>query len=168
MISPELEGGLMKSATSIAAALMFSFGIAAHAQEAASKSKTNVKDGDSQPVTFIGCVQTAAETRTYILEKVAPVSRTTTTETTGTSGAVTTTSTTYALVPGEKVELQTHVGRKAEATGIVIPAGDSKTKTKTKIEREGEPDAKVKEKTKTDSDRPKLQVVSVKPLQEPC
>ena len=158
----------MKSATSIAAALMFSLGIAAHAQETSSKSKTKVKDGDTQTVTFTGCVQTGAETRTYILEKVVPVSRTTTTEVTGTSGAVSTTSTTYTLVPGEKVELQTHVGRKAEVTGIVIPAGDSKTKTKTKIKREGEPDAKVEQKSKADSDRPRLQVISVKQLQEPC
>jgi hypothetical protein len=162
----------MKSATSIAAGLMFSFGIATHAQETspnAKKSKIDMKDGGGvQTVTFTGCVRTGAGPHVYILERVAPVSRTTTTEATGTSGAVSTSAPTYALVPRENVELQTHVGRKAEVTGIVIPAADSKTGTKTKVKREGEPEAKVEEKSRADSDRPRLQVISVKPLQEPC
>jgi len=157
----------MKSAATFAGALLLAFGVAVHAQEAKTKSKTKVDPGDAKTVTFNGCVQSGAETRTYLLEKVVPVSRTTTTETRGTSGTVTT-STTYALVPDEKIELQSHVGHRVEVTGVVIPAGDSKTETRTKIEREGAPDTKIKEKTKSDNDRPQLRVVSVKELQEPC
>jgi hypothetical protein len=158
----------MRSATSFAAAMVLGFGLTLHAQETSVKSKTKVDRGDAQPVTFTGCIANGTETRTFILEKVVPVSRTTTTESTGTSGAVTTTATTYALVPGEKVELQTHVGHKVEVTGVVIPAGESKTRSKTKIEREDAPDAKIKEKSESDNDRPRLRVISVKQLQEPC
>jgi hypothetical protein len=71
-------------------------------------------------------------------------------------------------VPGEKVELKSHVGHKVEVTGIAIPAGDSKTESRTKIEREGAPDTKIKEKSKSENDRPQLRVISVKQLQEPC
>jgi len=162
------EGGHMKSALTLTAALAFACGIAVHAQESSVKSKTKVDRGDAQPVTYTGCVQSGTETRTYILEKVVPVSRSTTTEQTGTSGTVTTTSTTYALVPGDKVELKSHVGHKVEVTGIMIPAGDSKTESRTKVEREGAPDTKIKEKSKSDNDRPQLRVISVKQLQEPC
>jgi hypothetical protein len=158
----------MKSALTLTAALAFACGIAAHAQESSVKSKTKVDRGGAQPVTYTGCVQSGSETRTYILEKVVPVSRSTTTEETGTSGTVKTTSTTYALVPGERVELQSHVGHKVEVTGLVIPAGDSKGEARTKIEREGAPDTKIKQKSKSDNDRPRLQVISVKELQEPC
>jgi hypothetical protein len=158
----------MKSCMTFAVALALGLGISVDAQESSVKSKTKVDRDGSQTVTYTGCVQSGAETQTYILEKVVPVSRTTTTEQTGTSGTVTSTSTTYALVPGEKVELRSHVGRKVEVTGIVIPEGDSKTTTKTKIEREGAPDTKIKEKTKSENDRPRLQVIAVKQLQEPC
>jgi hypothetical protein len=158
----------MRCATSFAAALLVGFGLAAHAQDTSVKSKAKIEKGKEQPVTFTGCVQSGSEARTYLLEKVVPVSRTPATESTGTSGVVTTTSTTYALVPGGKVELAPHVGHKAEVTGVVIPAGDSKTKTKTTIEREGARDTKISERTKNDNDHPRLKVISVKPLQEPC
>jgi hypothetical protein len=157
----------MKSAITIATALVCAIGITVHAQDSKEKSKSK-RDHETRTVTYTGCVQNGTETRTYILDRVVPVSRTTTTETTGTSGEVTSTSTTYRLVPGDKVELQSHVGHKVEVTGILIPAGNSKTETRTKIEREGSPDTKVKEKSKSDSDRPQLRVISVRQLQEAC
>ena len=157
----------MKSAMTFAAALVCGLGLTVHAQDSKVKSKTRT-DRDATPVTFTGCVQSGSETRTYILDQVVPVSRTATTETTGTSGEVTRTSTTYLLVPGDKVELQSHVGHKVEVSGVLIPAGDSKMKTETKVEREGAPDTKIKQKTKSDNDRPQLRVISVKQLQEPC
>jgi len=157
----------MKSAITFAAALVCAVGMTVHAQDSKVKSKTK-SDHDSRTVTYTGCVQNGSETRTYILDRVVPVSRTTTTETKGTSGEVTTTSTTYMLVPGDKVELKSHVGHKVEVTGVLIPAGHSKTETRTKIEREGAPDTEIKEKTKSDHDRPQLQVISMRELQEPC
>ena len=87
-----------------------------------------------------------------------------TTEVAGTGGSITTTSTSYILVPGEKVTLTSHVGHKVEVTGMMIPAGE--TKTKTKIEREHAGDTTIKEKT--ESDRPQFRVISVKELAEPC
>jgi hypothetical protein len=156
----------MRSALTLAAAL--AFGCAVHAQESSVKSKTKGDRGDARPVTYTGCVQSGTDTRTYILEKVVPVSRSTTTEETGTSGTVTGSSTTYALVPGEKVELRSHVGHKVEVTGIVIPAGDSKTDARTRIERESAPNTTIKEKSQSENARPRLRVISVKELQEPC
>ena len=101
-----------------------------------------------------------------ILNKVVPVSRSTTTV--GTTGSTTTTTTTYALVPDQKVELETHVGHKVEVTGMMIPAGDSKTTTTTKIERDNAPDSKTKETVKTDNDYPQFRVLSVKNLADKC
>ena len=109
----------MKSAMTFAAALVCGLGLTVHAQDSKVKSKTRT-DRDATPVTFTGCVQSGSETRTYILDQVVPVSRTTTTETTGTSGEVTRTSTTYLLVPGDKVELQSHVGHKVEVSGTLV------------------------------------------------
>jgi hypothetical protein len=141
-------------------------GIAVQAQE--TKTKTEVKGAQPQMVSYTGCLQTGTESRTYILDKVVPLSQTTTAETTGTSGVVTRTETRYALVPGEKVELTEHVGHKVEVTGMLIPAGESKTKTETKIEREHGKDTKITEKAKSDSDLPRFHVVSVKQLAESC
>jgi hypothetical protein len=79
-----------------------------------------------------------------------------------------TTSTTYALVPEEKVDLQTHIGHKVEVTGMMIPGGDSKTTTETKVEREGAPDTKSKETVKSDNALPQFRVLSVKDTNESC
>ncbi len=157
----------MRFVTSFVAALMCA-SFAVNAQDTTIKSKTKTDDGKGKTVTYTGCVQTGTETQTFVLDKVVPVTTTKTTEVAGTGGTVTSTSTSYILVPGEKVELKTHVGHKVEVTGMMIPAGDSKTTTKTKIEREGAPDTTVKEKTKVDSDRPHFRVLSVKQLSEPC
>jgi len=144
--------------------------LAVHAQDTktTTKTKTSADDGKIQQMTYIGCVQSGTETTSYVLDKVVPVTTTKTTGVAGTAGSVTTTSTSYILVPGEKVELQTHVGHKVEVTGMMIPAGEWKTETKTKIEREGEKDTNTKVTTKGDSDQPHFRVISVKQLSEPC
>lgn len=139
-------------------------GMAIQAQETKTKTETKVEGGQPAMMSYAGCVQTGAETKSYMLEKVVPVGRTTTREATGTGGVRTTTTTTYALVPGEKVEFQQFVGRKVEVTGMMIPAGE--TKTKTTIERENAPDTKITEKTK--SDTPQFRVVSIKQTGEAC
>ncbi|SRR6266511_3653375 len=158
----------MRFVTSFVAALMFA-SFAVNAQDTTVKSKTKIDDdGKGQKMTYTGCVQTGTETQTFILDKVVPVTTTKTTEVAGTGGTVTSTSTSYILVPGEKVELTKHVGHKVEVTGMMMPEGDSKTTTKTKVEREGAPDTKTKETTKVDSNRPHFRVLSVKQLAEPC
>ncbi len=126
-----------------------------------SESKTKVKAENGKTVTYTGCVQTGTETRTYILNNVIPIAKT---ETTGTSGTVTTT--TYALVPEGKVDLQEHVGHKVEVTGVLIPAGKGETKYETKTKTKGS-----EEETKGEVERgavPQLKVVSVRPLAESC
>jgi hypothetical protein len=135
------------------------FALQTHAQT--SESKTKVKAEHAKMTTFTGCVQTGTETRTYILQNVVPVS---TTATTGTAGTLTTT--TYALVPETKVELQTQVGHKVEVSGVLIPAGKGEAKIKTRTKTGG-----TEQETKSEIDRgpmPQLKVVSVKPLAESC
>ena len=158
---------MSRTFTSFAIAL--SCAVALQAQEkTTTTTKTEVRGKDAKTVKYTGCMQTGTEPRSFMLAKVVPVGRTTTTEV-GTSGAsTTTTTTTYALVPGGKVEFQQYVGRKVEVTGMMIPAGDSKTETKTKIERKGAPDTTIQEKTKTDDATPQFRVISVKNLGESC
>jgi hypothetical protein len=158
----------MRFATSLAGALLCA-SLGVHAQgttTATTTDKANTgKKGDA--ITYTGCVATGTETQTFILDKVVPV--TTTRTVAGTGGTVSSTSTSYVLVPGDqKVELQTYVGKKVEVTGMMIPEGEWKTKTKTKIESEGSKDTTIKSTTKGDSDAPHFRVLSVKQLNEPC
>lgn len=152
--------------TSATVALSFAFAVAIHAQDATIKSKTKVKGDDVKTVTYTGCLQTGTETQTYILDHVVPIG-TTTRVVEGTSGAVKTTTTTYALIPGEKVEFQGHVGHKVEVTGVLI-SGDVKTRTKTKIEREDAKDTTMRDKSKMENAMPQLRVVSFKHLSDKC
>ena len=139
---------------------------AANPQDTKIKTKTKIDADDAKTVTYTGCVQTGSETKTYVLDKIVPVTRT---ERTGTSGTTTTTS--YMLVPGkETVQFTNLVGHKVEVTGMLIPAGeDVKTRTTTKIEREHAPDTKVVEKTKTEGGKmPQFRVTSIKQLSDAC
>ena len=125
------------------------------------ESKTKVKSEHGKTVTYTGCMQTGTETRTYILQNVVPLS---TTETSGTSGTMT--STTYALVPEAKVELQENVGHKVEVTGVLIPAGKGDTKYKSKTKSKG-----AEQETKGEVERgpmPQLKVLSVRQLADRC
>jgi hypothetical protein len=148
-------------------ALVCAFGLAANAQEQ-SKEKTKIKGG-AQTVSYTGCVATGAQTTTYLLNNSVPVTKTV--EQRGTTGTVTTTTTSYVLVPGSNTITFTNlVGHKVEVTGIMIPAGkETKVESKTKIEREGAPDVKIEERKKTDeAAMPHFRVLSVKELPDPC
>jgi hypothetical protein len=151
------------------AATIFALGCSvalANAQDTKTTTVTKVDGKAPQTVTYTGCVQTGTETKSFILNHVVPMSQSTTS--TGTTGTTTTTTTTYALVPDQKVELETHVGHKVEVTGMLIPAGDSKVTTTTKVDREHAPDSKTKETVKSDNAFPQFRVVSVKNLAESC
>jgi len=136
----------------------------ANAQDTKTTIQTKVDGKKADTITYTGCVQSGTETKTFILNHVVPMSRSTTTS--GTTG--TTTTTTYALVPDQQVELETHVGHKVEVTGMMIPAGDSKVTTTTKIEREHAPDSKTVETVKTNNAFPQFRVLSVKNLADRC
>ena len=139
--------------------------LAANAQETTTKSKTKSSGGDVKTVTYTGCVQSGTEARTYVLDKVVPTSRTTTTDLqTGESHS----STTYTLVPGERVEVQSHVGHKVEVTGMLVPAGKVKTETTTKVDREHDKDTKTRTHSETDNAPAQFQVTSIKDLSERC
>jgi hypothetical protein len=158
----------MRLVANVTVALTVALAAGVYAQESTVKSTTKVKGDEVKAVTYTGCLQTGAESRGFILDKVMPVGQTTKTEVTGTSGEITkTTTTTYMLVPGERVELQNMVGHKVEVTGVLI-SGDTKTETKTKIEREGEKDVTTKDRTKTDNAVPQLRVTSIKHLADSC
>jgi hypothetical protein len=135
----------------------------ASAQDTKTTIETKVDGKKADTVTYTGCVQSGTETKTFILNHVVPMSRSTTV--TGTTGS---TTTTYALIPDQQVELETHVGHKVEVTGLMIPAGDSKVTTTTKIEREHAPDSKTVETVKSNNAYPQFRVLSVKNLAERC
>ena len=151
------------------AAFIFALGCSValvNAQDTKTTTVTKVDGKSPQTVTYTGCVQTGTETKTFILDKVVPITRSSTSV--GTTGSTTTTTTTYALVPDQKVELETHVGHKVEVTGMMIPAGESKVTTTTKVDREDAPDSKSKETVKRDNAYPQFQVVSIKNLADRC
>jgi len=156
----------MKSITGITCAFALACGVAMHAQDTKTTTTTKTSGGDVKTASYTGCVITGTETSSYMLSKVVPVTRTT--ESVGTSGTTTTTETSYELVPGERVEIQQHVGRKVEVTGVMIPAGDVKTETKTKIDREDAKDTTIKEHSKADNAHPQFRVTAIKDLGERC
>jgi len=142
--------------------------IGVNAQETKTTTETKTEGAKATTVSYTGCMQTGTETRSVVLAKVQPI-RSTTETSVGTGGvATTTTTTTYALVPAEKVEFQTHIGHKVEVTGMMIPAGESKTTTETKVEREDAPDTKAKETVKTNNPLPQFRVTSIKDTNERC
>jgi hypothetical protein len=131
-----------------------------HAQS--DKIKTTIKTDDAHAVTYTGCVQTGQQARSYVLDHVTPVRKTTDFNADGS----TTTTTTYAIVAESNVQLEPQVGHKVEVQGVLIPAGhgDADIKTRTKVNGK-------EEKTKTEIDKtsvPQLRVLSVKALGESC
>jgi hypothetical protein len=136
--------------------------LVANAQETTTKTETKASGGAPQTVTYTGCVQTGTQAKTYVLDKVVPVTRTTTTETP--TSSTTTQSTSYALVPGESVTVQEHVGEKVEVTGTLIPGGDSRTETTTRTEREDGADSKTRSRVETKNAMPEFRVTSIKKI----
>ena len=154
----------MRLIATLTLALTCGFAMTPQAQE--SRSKTKIKGEDAKTVSFTGCVQSGTEARSYVLNQAIPIGRTTTVtqEPTGTSGVSTTT--TYALVPGERIELQQHVGHKVQVTGVMV-GGDVKKEMKTKRESSGE--TRTEERTKVEKGSlPQFRVISVTHLAESC
>ena len=136
-------------------------GLVTHAQETKTKTETKSSGGQPQTVTYTGCVQTGTQAKTYVLDKVVPVTKTTTTETPTSSTTIQSTS--YVLVPGgESVTVQEHVGQKVEVTGTLIPGGNTRTETTTRTDREDAPDAKTRTRTETKNAMPEFRVTSIK------
>jgi hypothetical protein len=155
--------------TRVTSFVAFAFGCAAltaYAQDTTTtvKSETKSSGGEVKTVTYTGCVHEGEQAATYVLDKVVPVGRTTTTDATG----ATSTTTTYMLVPGERVDMKTQVGHKVEVTGMLIPAGKVTSETKTTVDREDAKDTKSSEKVSTKNPSPQFRVTSIKSLAESC
>ena len=134
-----------------------------NAQETRTKTETRSSGGDPQVVTYTGCVQTGTQAKTFVLDKVVPVTKTTTTETP--TSSTTTSSTSYVLVPGgESVTVQEHIGKKVEVTGMLIPGGNTRTETTTRTDREDAPDAKTRTRTESRNAMPEFRVTSIKDI----
>jgi hypothetical protein len=135
--------------------------LAVNAQETRTRTEVRSSGGDPQVVTYTGCVQTGTQAKIYVLDKVVPVTRTTTTETP--TSSTTTQSTSYVLVPGgDSVTVEQHVGEKVEVTGMLIPAGDTRIETTTRTERDDAPDTKTRTRTETRNAMPEFRVTSIK------
>jgi hypothetical protein len=137
--------------------------LAVNAQETRTKTEVKSSGGDPQVVTYTGCVAAGTQAKTYVLDKVVPVTKTTTTETP--TSSTTTQSTSYILVPGgETVTVQEHVGEKVEVTGTLIPGGNTRTETTTRTDREDAPDTKTRTRTETKNAMPEFKVTSIKKI----
>jgi len=152
---------MRRSITAFAFALCCS-ALVANAQETRTKTETKSSGGSPQSVTYTGCVHSGTQAKTYVLDKVVPVTKTTTTETP--TSSTTTSSTSYVLVPGESVTVQEHVGQKVEVTGTLIPGGDTRTETTTRTEREHGDDSKTRTRTESKNATPEFRVTSIKTI----
>jgi hypothetical protein len=138
------------------------------------KSTTTIKSDDSKTVVYSGCLQTGTETKSFVLQNAIPVKETKSETTMGKSGmpeTTTTTTTSYVLVPGEKVDFTQNVGHKVEVTAMAIPAGDdhSKIESKSRTEVGGQQTQKTETTEKVaQKDWPQLRVISVKHLSDRC
>src|SRR5215204_3201131 len=145
----------------MAASLALCTALVANAQETRTRTEVKSSGGEPQVVTYSGCVQAGTQAKTYVLDKVVPVTKTTTTETP--TSSTTTQSTSYVLVPGgETVTVQEHVGHRVEVTGVLVPGGNTRTKTTTQTEREDAPDSKTRTRTETKNAMPEFKVTSIK------
>jgi len=144
------------------ATFALALGCASLASAQSDKVKTTIKTDDAHLVTYTGCVQSGTQTKSYVLDRVAPVRRTTEFNSDGT----TTTTTTYALVSHGSVQFEQQVGHKVEVQGVLIPSGHGDADIKTKTEVNGKDTKSKLEIDKTSV--PQLRVVSMKPTGETC
>jgi hypothetical protein len=152
----------MKLLTTFVLAIGCASVLATQAQAQSDKIKTTIKTDDAKAVTYTGCVQTGSQAKTYVLDRVQPVRKTTEFNTDGS----TTTTTTYSIVSDTAVQLEPQVGHRVEVQGVLIPAGHGDASIKTKTEVNGK---ETRSKTEIDkTSMPQLRVISVKSLGESC
>jgi hypothetical protein len=152
---------MLRFNTTLAVAVSFAGAVALHAQAPQTTTQTTTKASETKTVSFTGCMAAGTAAQSFILNQAMPVGQSSRTVT-GTSGTTTTSTTTYALVPAEKVVLTPHVGHKVEVTGELI-SGEAKTETTTTSPATG---TTIKETTKTPMQQ--FRVTSVKMLAESC
>jgi hypothetical protein len=94
----------MKRITAAMLALGVASAITASAQQNTSTTQTTqtTQSSEAKTISYTGCIGAGTETKTFVLNQIMPVTKTT--ETVGTSGTMTKTETSYMLVPSESVE----------------------------------------------------------------
>ena len=140
------------------------------------KTETRVKVDEGKSVIYTGCLATAPGAAGFMLENAVPVAMKETktqnsVDAAGMPQTVTTTTTKYVLVPGDKVDLTRSLGNKVEVTAILIPAGDDRVEveTKSKTEVNGRKTQEIETKEKVQQGPvPQLRVLSVKQLSDRC
>lgn len=167
------------------------------AQDSTVKSRTNIKADDARVTAMTGCLRQEVATGVYMLDGTIATSgknvetnskvktdvdndKTTVkgkTETKADGGAVATagSASTFLLVPGNNVDLASHVGEQVQITAIMVNPGhgdaDVTIKDKTKIDTEHAPDAKSQSKTKLELPRSpagRYTVMSLTPTGSRC
>jgi hypothetical protein len=150
-----------------------------NAQDSTVKSRTNIKADDARVMSMSGCLRQEVSSGVFMLDGTLATSgkdietnskvktdvdkdKTSVkgkTETKADHGAVATagSASTFLLVPGNNVDLASHVGEQVQISAIVVDAGhgdaDVKIKDKTKTDNEHSPDAKSQSKTKLELPR---------------
>jgi hypothetical protein len=157
----------MKRITAAVLAVGVASAITASAQQSTSTTQTTqtTQSSEAKTISYTGCIGAGTETKTYVLNQVVPVTKTT--ETVGTSGTITKTETSYMHVPGEQVEIQQHVGKKVEVTGMVIqPTQTTTTTTSKSVDGAVSNESTVSETKKMPTTQ--FRVTSIKDLGESC
>lgn len=168
----------MRLAFSVAVAITALTG-ALSAQDSTVKSRTTIKADDARVMSMTGCLRQQLATGVYMLGGTVAASgkeietnskvktdvdkdKTTVkgkSETKVNDGAVANAEgvTTFVLVPGNGVDLASHVGERVEISAIMVKPGhgdaDVKIKEKTKVDPEHAPDSKSQSKTKLELPR---------------
>jgi hypothetical protein len=179
-------------------AVAAAFAVTAHAQDKTTTTRTQVKADDAKAVTATGCLVPGLAPDRFVLrgaivargEEVTSKTRTkedvdrdearvrtdTRTKAEGDHDRVGAgTVVLYDLSPRAGVDLAAHSGQQVQLTAIVLDRGkgdaDVKIKEDTKVDREHGSDAKSRTESKINVERgdgPRLNVLSVKPLGQPC
>ena len=170
--------------------------VAAGAQDSTVKSRTNIKADDARVMSMTGCLrqqaadgvyaldgtiassgkelQTNSKVKTDVDKDKTTVNGKTETKADGrvaTSGS----SSTFLLVPGNNVDLASHVGEQVQISAITVNAGhgnaDVKIREKTKVDPEHAADSKANSKTKLELPRSsagQYTVMSITSTGQPC
>jgi hypothetical protein len=151
----------------------------ASAQDTKTRSRTEIKGDDAKIVSMTGCLRQDPLTSAYVLQGSTTASgdKITTNSTVKTDvdhdkttvrgksqtkadgGAVATGGAlaTYMLVPGDNIDLASHVGQQVQVSAIVVKAGhgtaDVTVRDKTKVDPDNAPDSKSQSKTKLELPR---------------
>jgi len=167
-----------------------------YSQDSTVRSRTNIKADDARVTAMTGCLRQQISPGVYALDGTMATSgkelqsntkvktdvdkdKTTVkgrTETKADGGVATTGSTTtFLLVPGNNVDLASHVGERVQVSAIMVKAGsgdaDVKIKDKTKVDPEDAPDTKAKTTTKLElprSNAGQYTVMSITPTGARC